>query len=284
MSAPNIFDLQINKASFKVDSSFSPEYWCDIKSGNWEAHTFEIIDYFVDQTSVALDIGCWAGPLSLYMATKGAQVFCVEPDPVAYRALINNLGLNPNLKQNIHAFRLAIAVHEGTLNLFARKSYGQSSTSLLNRSRDHMASATARGCPLANFVRIANISKIDFIKIDIEGGEFAIVDDLIKTIEKYHIPTLYLSLHFAQLNESIYKNKIGIRPISLMLLKLEKYFRFRLFSNVLQSHASAIINLARRYQYAYNQFGDEIPATGLTVGYLLSTEVDLLLSNRSWKK
>lgn len=284
MEKEKILDISIRNVAFKVDASFSPKYWRDINSGSWERHTFDIIDYFVSSTNLALDIGCWAGPLSLYMAAKGANVLCIDPDPVAHQALLNNLDLNPELRTRIRPFQVAIAPNDQNVQLYARKAYGHSSTSLLKRTRDQITSSQAEGCTLDRFTQNAQINKIDFIKMDIEGGEFVILDDLIRTLKKYDFPTLYLSLHFSQLNEAIYGQKIGWRPLSLLMIKLEEQFGFRLFSKLLVQNAKQIIQLARCFKYTYNQFGDSIPLEILTHKYLLSEPVDLVLSNKRWDK
>jgi len=276
--------IKINDIKFEVASSFKPHLWDHINSGNWEKHTFEIIDHFVDDSSVVLDIGCWAGPLTFYMAGKGATVFAIDPDPVAYKALMENLTLNPNLRQNINPYNLAISSNENRVKLYARNGYGDSSTSLLNRIRDTVDCITSEGLSLSQFIKRTHLTKIDFIKMDVEGSEFEIIDSAIATIKQFNYPIMLLSLHYSQLNEFVYQKKVRLKNVSRVMMKLEEYFGLVVFKRTLFEKINKIISLAQKYKFVYDQNGDLISDSNLTPSYLLKNKLDLLLSNKKWNK
>jgi FkbM family methyltransferase len=273
----------INKIAFKVDPSFNPSFWEYLNAGKWEAHTFNTIDSFVHNDSVAIDLGCWIGPLSLYIAGKGARVFSIDPDPVAYREFIRNIDLNPELKALIHPTNIAITENNDTYKLYARSGYGNSSSSILNRTRDAVDHTNIKGIRFEQFIEQSGLSKIDFIKIDIEGGEFKIMDSIIKVVKEFNHPTILLSIHYYHLNESIYQKKIGGKFISLSLMKLEKILGFHLFKNNLIRELDKIVNLAGLYPYIYDQHNYPLDKESLTSKYLLKNQIDLLFTSRGLK-
>lgn len=156
--------LNINNIEFEVDDSTQPEFWDCLNQAKWEPDTFKIIDSFVFENSIVLDIGCWIGPLSLYMAGKGAEVFSIDPDPIAFKEFIVNLNLNPVLKQNIHPFNIAITQDSRSVKLFARSGYGNSSTSIIHRIRDAKRVAVCEGLSFNEFINRTSLNRVEFIK------------------------------------------------------------------------------------------------------------------------
>ena len=65
--------ILINNIEFNVNGTVYMPFWNDLNSGEWEKETFEIIDYFVSNNSKTLDIGCWTGPVSLYMMNQAIK-------------------------------------------------------------------------------------------------------------------------------------------------------------------------------------------------------------------
>lgn len=268
---------------FEVDDSYQPEFWNFYNSGKWEPNTFDIIDDFTYTNSCVVDMGCWIGPLSLYSAKKGAQVYAIDPDPEAFKWLIKNLSLNPELKKRIQVANIAISPKTGELNLYAREKYGTSSTSILKRARDKVSHSISTSYRLDEFIEINKIGKIDLLKIDIEGGEFVIIDQLeaLKKGKKYK--TLFLSIHYNQLNEVIYQKKIRFNFFSLILMKLERITGRYLFKSQLLDSLKKITTLCESFDYIYTSNGKLIPLKHMTPEYLLKNKIDLLLTDTKWK-
>jgi FkbM family methyltransferase len=276
--------ILINNLEFNVNGTVYNPFWKDLNSGEWEQETFEIIDYFVSDNSKTLDIGCWAGPISLYMAAKGAQVYSIDPDPIAYEIFIENLKLNPSLNVQIHPFNLAITSKNQYVNLYARKVYGYSSSSILKRSRDTVGNICVKGICFDEFIRLANLKRIDFIKMDIEGGEFEVLPDIIPAMEKLGLPTIYISFHYSQLNEYIYQKKIRLKYFSIPMMKVEQLLGFNLFKTTLRSTIRRAIQLAAKYKFIYDETGNQIQSPDLNPDLLLTYKLNLVLTNKKWIK
>lgn len=276
--------IQLGEISFQVDESYLPEFWNHVNAGKWEQDTFDVLNHFVSSGSCVVDLGCWIGPISLYSAQKGGRVYAVDPDPEAFKWLLKNVQLNPELQGQIYPKNTAISDESGTQALYARSGYGNSSSSILKRTRDRVSSATIPKIRLDEFLATNGIDHVDFLKIDIEGGEFAIMEQLeaLKTENKCH--HIFLAIHYDHLNEAIYQKKIGWRFLSLSLMKLERITGWYLFRKELLRSIQPICSLAEKFNYVYSPAGHRIPSNEMTPQYLLKRKPDLLLSDTEWKK
>lgn len=117
-----------------------------------------------------VDIGANVGLYTLNAARHlgpGGRVLAVEPGPEAGRRLRFNLALNPTLA-SITLADCAIGAEEGVLSLHMDAS-NLGGSSLV---RDHGGASTpVRVRPLLDVLNEAGITRIDVLKIDIEGAE-----------------------------------------------------------------------------------------------------------------
>lgn len=170
------------------------DFWDRVENGDWEPDTYRVFDRFLDARHSCLDIGAWIGPTALYAASRARHCYALEPDPVAFAALRDNVALNPSLAGRISLFQQCVAPACGPVRIGNRTSPagGDSMSSLLFASSG--VSWQAQGVTLETFLAQHAIHDCNFIKMDIEGGEF----DVLPAIGGYladHRPTLYLSLH-----------------------------------------------------------------------------------------
>jgi FkbM family methyltransferase len=147
-----------------------------------------------------VDIGAWIGPVSLYVASKTTRCFSFEPDPVAFKELTNNINLNKDLSAKIEVFNKAVTPDGKKVTLFSRFDYGDSGSSLLKRVKSTNQFVEVESVVFENFLAEKNISKVDFIKMDIEGGEFFVLPQMLPFLRKQK-PSLLVSLHFSALCE-----------------------------------------------------------------------------------
>lgn len=171
-----------------------------VEAGQWEKETFDVLDHFIVPGKIFVDIGAWVGVLSLYAALKGARVYAVEPDEVAFHELFSNVEANQLLKQ-ISMQMVAVSDHCGNANLNTMTSdgFGNSESSLLDRGviKNSRQVRTYRLQEyLAEFVYLGvhNIQDICLIKIDIEGSELLLLEGA-KDFLKEHAPKIYISFH-----------------------------------------------------------------------------------------
>ena len=120
----------------------------------------------------------------MFAAHFAKRVIAFEPDPNAYSELTQNLALNPALA-NITVHQKAISTEAGMVKLGVRDKAGDSSSSLLLANDD---SWQVPSTTLADVV--AGGERPAFIKMDIEGHEFALFADICDVVARYKIPAL----------------------------------------------------------------------------------------------
>jgi FkbM family methyltransferase len=187
-----------NNVEFIVEGS--EDHWISFEDNSWEPGTFQILDKVLKPNYIVADIGAWIGPVSLYIASKTTRCFSFEPDPVAFKELANNLSLNKDLSAKIEAFNKAVTSDGRPVTLFSRFDYGDSGSSLLKQVKSTNRLVEVESVVFENFLAEKEISKIDFIKMDIEGGEFLVLPQMLPFLRRQK-PSLLISLHFSTLCE-----------------------------------------------------------------------------------
>jgi FkbM family methyltransferase len=166
---------------------------------NWEIDTFRVFDRYLNNQFSYLDIGAWIGPTVLYAAYKAKHVYGLEPDPVAFQELITNIRLNPAVYSRITCIPAALTAKSGSTKLFMRTEFGDSSSSTLPTLSEHFIEANT--ISIDELITDYRIDDINFLKIDIEGGEYALIPAIHKFLKRYR-PTLNLSMHPQFLQEN----------------------------------------------------------------------------------
>lgn len=224
-----------NDVSFNVtdDKQFA-YFWNTVFPNHWEDFTFQVLDHYLQPDGNYLDIGSWVGPTLLYAAKKAKHSFGIEPDSVAYEALKKNIKLNSELEEKITIINKALSYKSGTMNLYKRTQFGDSSSSLVQ-------SLSAEFHPVAvstlkDLVGDYKITDLSLIKMDIEGGEYLLIPSMQKYLKRYK-PPLYLSLHPEFLKSSMIK-----RCPHYSARKLRKFYIKKL---------KKLINSLNMYDYIY---------------------------------
>ena len=167
-------------------------FWRRAARGLWEPDTLALLEQRLSPQMIVCDIGAWIGPTVLYAARRSRHVYCFEPDTTAYAELLRNLLLND--VRNVTPFNLALASGDGMRRMASFGGEpGDSQTSLL-------AAAAASDAPLVpclswtHWHALAQPPRIDFLKIDIEGGEFELLPSMADALAADR-PQLLLSTH-----------------------------------------------------------------------------------------
>ncbi|MEM6440399.1 MAG: FkbM family methyltransferase [Pseudomonadota bacterium] len=196
-------ELRGERFTLRARTKEQERFWTSLDAG-WEEETLAFVEAHAAPGRVFVDIGAWIGPISLLAARRGARVLALEPDPVARAALEENFALNA-LKAQI----LPKALHaDGRgLTLFGgRRGLGASTTSALGVSTGdpvHVPTVTAE-----DVAALAGDGPA-FIKVDVEGHEFALGPALAALRAALGGPRgadLHLSVHPRQLIKKLRKD------------------------------------------------------------------------------
>jgi FkbM family methyltransferase len=165
--------------------------------GGFEPRTLRLYQKIIKPGYTVLDIGANVGshtlPLARLVGNNG-RVVAFEPTAFAYRKLIVNIGLNPELSPRIIP-RQAMLVADSRSRLLP----GLFSSWPLENSGDlheeHkgrlMDTSGASVETIDDAVDRLNLSRIDFLKIDVDGYEYPVLKGGLQTL-KIHKPSIIM--------------------------------------------------------------------------------------------
>ena len=169
----------------------------------------------------------------------------IIPDNKAYEELKNNIFLNKKKlnKVKIKLFNKAAYLSNGKIILnIPNGNPGASTSSLIKNKNINYESVTIRSLNLLNFMKKKKLKSEDFIKIDIEGGEYKLLP-LIGPILRKIKPNIYLAPHPFLING--FFNKILMTNKLLFSLRGYKYI-YQIKKNTLIS--CRMINFLLKYR------------------------------------
>jgi FkbM family methyltransferase len=144
------------------------------------------LDYLLNENSVVFDVGGfsgeWAAPIFLrYMP----HLYIFEPVKESIKALKTKFGNNPKVR--ICEFGLS------GKNEMARISSGSHSASTIVNHGG--ISEEIKLVKMSDFVKEKGISRIDLIKLNIEGGEYHLLDHIIESGLVKNIDNIQVQFH-----------------------------------------------------------------------------------------
>jgi len=147
-----------------------------------EAKELDFLEKFDFSELVCIDIGSNIGYWSVYLGAKlkARQVHGFEPDPITFSILEKNVVHN-KIEAKIIINPCAISEVEKTINLYLISENSGNNRPNFVEGRE---SIQVKSVSIDQYIKTYQINKVDFIKIDIEGGETAALDGSAKTISR----------------------------------------------------------------------------------------------------
>ena len=167
--------------------------------GMFERETVQVYRCLVQPGDIVLDIGANIGAHTLHLARRvGPQgiVVAFEPTDFAFQKLIRNVNLNPSLASRIRAEQIMLAATLGEQSV--PQLY--SSWPLVKQAELHLEhwgelkhTNGASAKTLDEYLKYADIEKISFIKMDVDGHECNVLRGGVNAL-KQHKPTIIMEL------------------------------------------------------------------------------------------
>ena len=140
-----------------------------------------------------LDVGANIGMFSLSYASmfKDPEIHSFEPVPFIYKYLKKNLKINPNLSSNIYTHNLGLSncVEQKQLSIPAPHQHDRYNYNLDIRLYSVLGQGdqkiNAKFIPLDLWVNRSHIKSLDFIKIDVEGYEYLVLEGAQNTLKSF---------------------------------------------------------------------------------------------------
>ena len=174
----NIPYVDLNGIKLKLNTTFYLKHSGN-KFSSQSLNSINFIKYLRLNPKIILDLGaCW-GEYSLFFAKEfpKSKIFSIEGSPLNFDTLEENVKNNETFVKNIKIFNYVITDFDGVEKI-------SNNLNTMNTIRDIISSqdqfAQVKAKKLISFLTDENITKIDFIKIDIEGSELKLLNDLKK--------------------------------------------------------------------------------------------------------
>ncbi|HPQ08427.1 MAG TPA: FkbM family methyltransferase [Bacteroidia bacterium] len=149
----------------------------------------------VKEGQIVMDIGANIGSTSLFIAQKigsTGKVFSFEPDKYNFIQLSKNISLNKF--KNIEIFNYGLGNIKGEFKLYISTTDNRGGNRIIaDTNYNNKEYSIIHVERLDDFVEKNNISKIDLIKIDVEGYEYNVLIGAEKVIRK-NKPVLFIEL------------------------------------------------------------------------------------------
>ncbi len=198
--------ITVNNKSFFVDPTGYEYFWPSVNDGTWEPDTYRIFDEYIDDETLAIDIGAWIGPTALYAAQLAKKCIAFEPDPVAFPRLYENHKLNASAtwSKRLSVYDKAVDARKGKISFGSQQEGGDSMSSVLFAdfpTRWEVDTITLEEVIADN----ADPDQKIFLKIDIEGGEYTLVPQIKEFLADPRV-VAHISLHPNFLRRSLKKS------------------------------------------------------------------------------
>lgn len=136
-----------------------------------------------------LDVGAHAGYFSLWAAAQNSKVKIYALEPVRENFEFLQKNIIENIFKNIKAENMALSKEDGEVNIFlSEDSHNHSILPISEKTQ------SVKAISLENFIKKNKIKIISLLKIDIEGGEYEIFENLEKEIFS-KIENIFLEYH-----------------------------------------------------------------------------------------
>ena len=155
----------------------------------------------VREGDIVFDIGTNIGETLLNFAkivgTKGF-VYGFEPDAENYTNVQKNISLNTF--KNIHVFNQGVSDKKETVKLFCVEPHNRGMNRILDDSVENndYSFTTIETDTLDSIVKENGITKVDFIKIDIEGHETHAIKGAVQTLKRFK-PVLFIEIGYTRI-------------------------------------------------------------------------------------
>ena len=171
------FKINADRVCFKpVDNE---SLW--ILSHVFEPYTLRYILKYLSKGDVFIDVGAHIGKYTVIAAKlvgNNGSVIAIEPHPYNFKTLLYNIRLNK--LNNVIPLNIAAWDSETMADLYIGKSSGGHSFKTLSGSKIRVYAR-----PLDNVIDELKLSKVDLIKVDVEGAEAEVLRGLKRTIHRF---------------------------------------------------------------------------------------------------
>jgi FkbM family methyltransferase len=174
-----------------------------LSNGGFEDFELDLMTSFLGEDAVVLDIGANVGLYAIHAARSDASVIAhaFEPVPSTFASLEANIFRN-EVFDRVVANEMALADSAGTVHI-TRDFH---SSNYVTGPNSALATVEVSCSTVDDYVRSVSLDRVDFIKIDVEGAEAAVLAGAFGTLERFKPVILVEIVEFI---ESFHDRRLG---------------------------------------------------------------------------
>lgn len=155
-------------------------------------------EYFFEcksQKPIIFDCGANIGMATLFFKWLYPKciVYSFEPDKKTFKLLQRNI--RKNKLKNVFLFNLALSDKNGTVDFYSDSKNPGSLIMTTKNNESNDTKTRVKTISLSNFLKKEKIKKIDFIKMDIEGSEREVIEDLANNKQLDYVSKICVEYH-----------------------------------------------------------------------------------------
>ncbi|OIO31240.1 hypothetical protein AUJ77_00315 [Candidatus Nomurabacteria bacterium CG1_02_43_90] len=195
--------------------------------GTYEPQILDLLVTYLKKGSTFVDIGANIGQHSMLAGSivgDTGKVYSFEPIPYIYEQFLDSLKIN-HFERIVHAHNVALGKENKEESLYVEKNNvgGSSIVSSKGKEGEKISITIKRGDEL-----LESLSRIDMVKIDVEGYEYEVLVGIKKTLKK-HKPIIVL-----EFSGKLYSEKGGtdggailslLRELDYAMYDVEDYMK-----------------------------------------------------------
>lgn len=183
------YETRINKDSFRIEMY----RWMNDKGDSLLR-----LNYPLDSSSIVVDVGGFEGEFAedLFNRFK-CNIIIIEPIPDFYNSICVLFKDNSKIKVKPYA----LSDSTGTIDFFMNAN----ASSQHNKTGNKL---TVKKVSTSDFIEELKLNRIDLLKLNVEGAEYEILDDLIKNQFINNINYLQIQFHKIDNNSEVKRDKI----------------------------------------------------------------------------
>ncbi len=181
-------------AEYRAETYFKARLFCNpgdslqmmiLHFGVWEPNISHVIEQNLAPGDVFVDVGANIGYDTLLASSlvgPTGKVVAIEASPGTFSLLTRNLALNK--AGNVRPVNAAVSDQRGKLNLYSVSQYNIGAVTTL-ASRGGKLEVAIDALPLDEILTREEISSVRLIKMDVEGAEALILQNILDRISMY---------------------------------------------------------------------------------------------------
>jgi FkbM family methyltransferase len=187
------------------DSSYSGLiFYC----GFPEYEEIEFINRIFPKNGTMIDVGANLGDLACLIGSKSSatKVYAFEPSPLALQRLNENIKVN-NLEKNVFPIGLVASDIDGKIT-FSQGNRSEIDHISHGTNIDNDKLSSHNSVRLDSFFKKTGLSKIDVLKIDVEGAEYLVLSGASSSIKQQKIDVIVTEINVNSQLYGHYDNEV----------------------------------------------------------------------------